>query len=92
MATSREFRISASARNISPGLLHLNRRQNASARGIEVVMLKTVIGVGFGGLALLVGAGFYYLSRSRSRQPVSTSEWVRLMRENDARTAVKKNS
>jgi hypothetical protein len=45
--------------------------------------------IGFGGLAVLVVAGLYYFGRSHSRQTISTSEWVKLMRENDARAAAK---
>lgn len=55
-------------------------------------MLKTAISVGIGGLAVLVGAGVYYRRRSRLRRFLSTSDWVKLMRENDARTAAKKGS
>jgi hypothetical protein len=47
------------------------------------------IAIGFGGLAVLVVAGLYYFGRSHSRQTISTTEWVKLMRENDARTAAK---
>ena len=48
--------------------------------------------IGFGGLAVLAVAGFYYLghSHSHSRRTISTTEWVKLMRENDARTAARK--
>jgi hypothetical protein len=45
--------------------------------------------IGFGGLAVLVVAGVYYFGRSHSHQTISTTEWVKLMRENDARTAAK---
>jgi hypothetical protein len=50
-------------------------------------MFKTAISVSIGGLTILVAAGYYYLQRSRSPRLVSTSEWVKLMRENDARQA-----
>jgi hypothetical protein len=54
-------------------------------------MLKAAIGVGIGGLAVLVGAGLYYRARSRSRQFLSTSDWVKLMRANDARATANKS-
>lgn len=43
-------------------------------------MLFKVIGIG-----VLIFAGVYYFKKSRSRQTLSTSEWVKLMRENDDR-------
>jgi hypothetical protein len=55
-------------------------------------MLKTAISIGIGSLAVLVGAGVYFRRRSRSRRFLSTSEWVKLMRENDARVAAKRKS
>jgi hypothetical protein len=45
--------------------------------------------IGFGGLAVLAAAGWYYLGHSNSRRTISTTEWVKLMRENDARTAAR---
>ena len=45
--------------------------------------------IGFGGLAVLAVAGLYYLGHSHSRRTISTTEWVKLMRENDARAAAR---
>ena len=45
--------------------------------------------IGFGGLAVLAAAGWYYFGHSHSRRTISTTEWVKLMRENDARTAAR---
>jgi hypothetical protein len=53
-------------------------------------MLKTAISIGISSLAVLVGAGVYFRRRSRSRRFVSTSDWVKLMRENDARATAKR--
>ncbi len=55
-------------------------------------MLKAAISIGIGGFAALVAAGFYFRKRPRSRGFVSTSEWVKLMRENDARVAAGRTS
>jgi hypothetical protein len=46
-------------------------------------MLITVIGVG--SLIVLVIVGLYLRKYSRSHQVLSTTDWVKLMRENDAR-------
>ncbi len=84
-----------SAGKASPGLSDLNPEQNAlcfTRRSGGSYMLKTAISVGIGGLAVLVGAGVYYRRRSRLRRFLSTSDWVKLMRENDARAAAKKGS
>jgi hypothetical protein len=43
-------------------------------------MLFRAIGAG-----VLICVGLLYLKHSRSRQTLSTSEWVKLMRENDDR-------
>jgi hypothetical protein len=43
-------------------------------------MLFKVIGAG-----VLICVGLFYFKQSRSRQTLSTSEWVKLMRENDDR-------
>ena len=56
------------------------------------LMLKAAIGIGIGGFAALIGAGLYILRRPRSHQFVSTSEWVKLMRENNARILAKEIS
>ncbi len=48
-------------------------------------MLYTAIGVGV--LLVLVPAGLYLRRHSRSRQNLSTTEWVKLMRENDLKIA-----
>ena len=47
-------------------------------------------GIGVGGLVILVAAGLYFRERSRSRQFLSTTNWVKLMRKNDARAEAAK--
>jgi hypothetical protein len=45
-------------------------------------MLFRAISIGAG---ICISAWMYYLKSSRSRQVISTTEWVQLMRENDVR-------
>jgi hypothetical protein len=45
-------------------------------------MIIKSIGIGVG---VLVCAAMYFIKQSRSRQMLSTTEWVQLMRENDVR-------